>query len=178
MSAALALHCHDSTPRASVDRIEVWLARQGTELQLEYCVSGEISALRVPAAAAPARTDGLWQHSCCELFLADAAGAGYREFNFSPSGSWAAYQFSAYRAGMQALPLDHAPQIITTADAGTLRLQVRLHAPPLAPFGRKARVALAAVIETHTGTLSYWALRHPPGRADFHQAAGFVELEL
>jgi hypothetical protein len=43
-------------------------------------------------------------------------------------------------------------------------------APPL-------RVALASVIEDGGGTLSYWALKHPPGKADFHHAHGFA-LEL
>jgi len=37
-----------------------------------------------------------------------------------------------------------------------------------------ARVALASVIEAGDGTLSYWALRHPPGKPDFHHPDGFV----
>ena len=36
------------------------------------------------------------------------------------------------------------------------------------------RLALSAVVEADDGTLSYWALRHPPGRPDFHHADGFV----
>jgi hypothetical protein len=39
------------------------------------------------------------------------------------------------------------------------------------------RVALSAVVEEENGTLSYWALRHAPGKADFHCPDGFV-LEL
>jgi hypothetical protein len=37
------------------------------------------------------------------------------------------------------------------------------------------RIGLAAVIETPQG-LSYWALRHPDGRPDFHHGDGFVLL--
>ena len=35
-------------------------------------------------------------------------------------------------------------------------------------------LALAAVIEAEDGQLSYWALKHPRGKPDFHRAAGFV----
>jgi len=38
---------------------------------------------------------------------------------------------------------------------------------------------LSAVIEEESGTLSYWALRHAPGRADFHHPDGFaLELDM
>jgi len=33
------------------------------------------------------------------------------------------------------------------------------------------------VIEEAAGTLSYWALCHPPGRPDFHHSDNFV-LEI
>jgi hypothetical protein len=33
------------------------------------------------------------------------------------------------------------------------------------------------VIEETNGAKSYWALKHPPGKPDFHHADGFV-LEL
>ena len=35
-------------------------------------------------------------------------------------------------------------------------------------------LGLAAVIESGNGDLSYWALKHPPGKPDFHHAHGFV----
>ena len=36
------------------------------------------------------------------------------------------------------------------------------------------RLALSAVLEADDGTLSYWALHHPPGSPDFHHANCFV----
>ena len=39
------------------------------------------------------------------------------------------------------------------------------------------RLALTAVIEETGGAKSYWALKHAPGKPDFHHADGFV-LEL
>ena len=36
------------------------------------------------------------------------------------------------------------------------------------------RLALVAVIAEKNGSLSYWALAHPPHRPDFHHAEAFV----
>jgi hypothetical protein len=36
------------------------------------------------------------------------------------------------------------------------------------------RVGLAAVIEEKSGALSYWALRHAPGKPDFHHPDAFA----
>jgi hypothetical protein len=70
---------------------------------LRWVVEGA-AALVVPARAdRPERTDGLWQTTCCEMFLRQAAG--YREINLSPSGNWAAYGFDGYRSGMAPAPL-------------------------------------------------------------------------
>lgn len=48
--------------------------------------------------------------------------------------------------------------------------------PPLST-NRPWLVGLSAVIEAKDGSLSHWALAHPPGAADFHHADCFV-LEL
>jgi hypothetical protein len=42
---------------------------------------------------------------------------------------------------------------------------------------RNLKLALTAVVEDDSGNLSYWALRHAPGKPDFHHPNGFV-LEL
>jgi hypothetical protein len=36
------------------------------------------------------------------------------------------------------------------------------------------RLGLSAVIESCNGSLSYWALRHPAGKPDFHHADAFA----
>jgi hypothetical protein len=35
-------------------------------------------------------------------------------------------------------------------------------------------LGFTAVIEDRDGRLSYWALRHPPGKPDFHHADSFA----
>jgi hypothetical protein len=42
---------------------------------------------------------------------------------------------------------------------------------------RTLKLAVTAVVEDDSGTLSYWALKHAPGKPDFHHQDGFV-LEL
>ena len=44
----------------------------------------------------------------------------------------------------------------------------------LARRSSPAFIALAAVIEDENGRLSYWGLRHPPGKPDFHHPNGFA----
>lgn len=173
-----ALCAHpDSAPHAQSLRVEVgwrWAAPQA--LELEYRILGEVGVLRWPLAAVePERRDGLWRHSCAELFVAEHGGAGYREFNFSPSGHWASYEFNGYRSGMRphewagAAPrcaLASAPGGVGT-DGGVV-LRVMLEGSALPPAAARLAVGPTVVLEALDGSFSFWALRHPPGRPDFH----------
>ena len=109
-------------------------------------------------------------HTCFEAFAMRAAG--YREFNFSPSTEWAAYDFDGYRAGMRNADV-LAPRIEGRHGQEHYELFVAFDLPGEAPW----RLALTAVIEEADGVKSYWALKHPPGKPDFHHVDGFV-LEL
>ena len=112
----------------------------------------------------------LWQHTCCEAFVTRPGSPAYHEFNFSPAGDWAAYAFADYRQGA---PLDAPdPGIAVRALPEMLELSAALDLPP-----GKLRLGLSAVIEERDGTLSYWALRHAPGKPDFHNREDFA-LEL
>lgn len=152
-------------------------------LRLTWTLHGDSAAIRLPRAAAPARRDGLWRHTCFELFVADPTGDGYREFNFSPSSEWAAYAFTRYREGMTDLELPESPQVqLQSAATGLLLTAVLPRAalgPGLAGRASRRRCALAAVLERADGSPLYLALAHPPGRPDFHHRDGFVfELEF
>ena len=60
---------------------------------------------------------------------------------------------------------------------GRFELRASLELPDLAR-DKAWRLGLAAIIEETNGRQSYWALEHPPGKADFHRAEGFAyELE-
>lgn len=156
----------------AVDRIDVELDRPSARsVQLRYRVSGAVSDLALPASARPERTDGLWNYSCFEFFLGREEGPGYVEFNFAPSSRWAAYSFRDRRSGMALLETT-APAIETQAGEGWYELTARIELPDLG--GADLRMGLSAVIEEARGPKSYWALAHPPGKADFHHPDCFA----
>lgn len=145
-------------------------------LILSYRWRGDLDALRLPPAQTPMATDGLWQHSCCEAFVAAVDAPGYHEFNFSPSGCWAAYRFADYRQRDESWQVASAPRIRCQQENGLLRLEAQLPAA-LLPAGNALRLGLTAVVEARHGDKSYWALRHPGPTPDFHLRDSFV-LEL
>lgn len=148
-------------------------------LRLSWRLDADLGQLRIPLEAAPLRADYLWRHSCFEAFIGSWSSPAYREWNFSPSGAWAAYAFTGYRAGMTTLRLPSSPQARWRREAQMLELMVELHKTDISadPNPGALRIGLSAVIEAQSGTMNYWALRHPVGKPDFHHAAGFA-LEL
>ena len=74
----------------------------------------------------------------------------HREFNFSPSGAWAAYAFSDYRKSA-ALPLGPVPPIAFVPAAGTLTLATTL-APGWLPKSPLLCLGLSVVVETRTAS--------------------------
>ena len=176
----LALRLHPDSRCVAASRIEVDVARpRPGQLALRYVVTGTMSDLRLPPASTPTRSDELWRHTCFEVFLRATGSAGYREFNFAPSTQWAAYRFDNYRSGMQAVSEMDAPRFETRRDDTHYELRVTLALDRLAgvPNDASWQLGLSAVIEETGGAKSYWALAHPPGRADFHHSDCFA-LEL
>lgn len=141
------------------------------ELLLDYRLRG-VDALALPPPAAPGAADGLWQQTCCEAFVAAAAGPAYREFNFAPSGQWAVYDFADYRRRNDAWQAPTAPRIACRRDGDTLHLTASIPAA-LLPSGA-ARLGLSVVAATPAGDKSYWALAHAAAQPDFHLAASFT----
>jgi hypothetical protein len=98
----------------------------------------------------------------------------YDEFNFSPSGEWAAYRFDAYRRGMTPLAMD-APRIDVRRHGEHLEIDVEWLSPPDLRKPQTNRVAsITAVLEDRDAGLSYWALRHAAQKPDFHHRDSFV----
>lgn len=168
----LTLLAHPDTPAPAVGAVEVEVGPVSAgQVRLRYVVTGQIAGLVLPEAAAPERADGLWKTTCFEAF-ATRAGGGYREFNFSPSTQWAAYDFAGYRAGMRNADV-LAPRIEGRRGQAHYELHVAFDLPGEGPW----RAALTAVVEESGGMKSYWSLKHPAGAPDFHHVEGFA-LEL
>ena len=182
---AVSLTCHPGTPGDPVRSVGARVCRMPDGvLAVTYILEGDLDRVRVPAPR-PSRIAGrLSQHTCCEMFIARQGSPAYHEFNLSPSGEWAAYAFERYRDGA---PLagewneeELNPQVAVRAGAKKLELDALIRLDRLSPIqsGARLSLALSAVIEDRGGLLSYWALKHPPGKPDFHHADAFaLELE-
>jgi hypothetical protein len=165
------LVCHPQTPCAVVCEVtaEIGVEPLGA-LVVGYRIVGDLPGLRVPDTAARLDPERLWAHTCCELFVAPSARDDYVEWNFSPSGQCTRFDFSSYRRRERASSGGVRPSV--HAGSRELLLTVRV---PLGPeIGDSARISLAAVLEDAAGRFSYWALRHPSERPDFHHRDGFV----
>ena len=167
-----SLSPHPANRPGAIEALDIEVRRVAGSLVLDYRLRADPEALRLPPAVTPRRADGLWRHTCLEAFVRPAGGAGYLEFNFSPSGEWAAYRFEARREGMQPLELPREPETQFTHLPQELRLQAEVLLP--ASYEAPLRLGLAAVVEAADGTLGYWALRHGPGAPDFHDPESFT----
>jgi hypothetical protein len=171
------LNCHIETPCSAVDSVEAELTQNHDgQLAVSYMLAGNVDRLRIPVAVTPQRADGLWRHTCFEAFIAVEGVGDYYEFNFSPSGEWAAYAFQGYRDGAALDDTGLNPGIILRAASHRFELDGVIRLNRLAAIVPTAalRVGFAAVIEERGGALSYWALRHPPGKPDFHCRDSFL----
>ena len=175
----------------------------GRRIALRFVAKGNVDALRLPHyVSSRKRADELWRHTCFEAFVRVGGGAPYHEFNLAPSGEWNGYRFDDYRHNMTADRYLDPPGIGTylrrepldpqrrdgLAAAGSDTLD-RFETPffsltatldlerTLLPLDEPWHLGLSAVIEERNGTISYWALSHPPGDPDFHHPDCFA-LEL
>ena len=163
---------HPDHPPLAVSAIE---ARIGGDhpnwLQLRWRIEGS-GKLVLPKITGKVRADNLWQTTCFELFVKPIGGETYGEWNLSPSRQWAAYDFDSYRNGMRERPVERTPDCVmrpgstfSIFDASIARAEL-----PVGPCA----IGLTAVIEEEGGVISYWALAHSEGKADFHHAACFA----
>ncbi len=167
----LTLVPHPETPCEAVHGIAVEVRRAGTQLDLGFRVEGDIGLIVLPERGPMSRADDLWKHTCFEAFV--SAGQGYGEINLSPSNQWAAYSFDGYRSGMAQTErfepsftedhrAIHAYDLIAELDLTDL------------PEDSDWSVGLSAVIEITDGRRCYFALRHAPGKPDFHHPDAFA----
>jgi hypothetical protein len=155
---------HPDAPSGAIQSIDAELERLPGGAIATFKVRGDMAKLITPPPAEPRRSDDLWRTTCFELFVADE-GAGYREYNFSPSGAWAAYEFGDYRAGMANARAGVETEMYQTDSE--LQFSAKIEAEFLNPV----LVGLTAVIEETDGQIRYWSTAFAPGKPDFHAAA-------
>ncbi|MEW5688371.1 MAG: DOMON-like domain-containing protein [Pseudomonadota bacterium] len=167
-----ALTPHPDFPCRVLSGLEAEVARPAPDrLRVRYRLSGITGDLVFPPSIG-GRADELWRHTCLEAFVRTPGSDGYRELNLSPGGQWAAYRFDGYRAGMANAEVP-PPEVSISGPGGDV-LEFTVEWTLDLPADADWQVAVTAVIEASDRTGSYWSIRHPEGRPDFHHADGFV----
>lgn len=172
------LIAHPSTPCWVVANVAVQVAmRAPNRLHLRYELVGDCDRIVFPPRSGkPVFADNLWQHTCFEAFIATPTMPAYQEFNFSPSGHWAVYDFSAPRVRATASCRPALPPAIGCAHTPrrfALTAEIVLEAPPT-HRQQDLVLGLSAVLEQTDGTLCHWALDHASDRPDFHARASWL----
>jgi hypothetical protein len=178
----VGLRCHKASRCDQIRAIQVAIRRTIAALKLGFRLDGNLSCIRLGAPGDSAVE--LWRHTCFELFIALEGQTAYYEFNFAPSRAWRAYAFRAYRdpypASFQNQLRPPSVDVKVTNERLELTARVSLNGqmakcwdPPLRPSHSPLCLGISAVIEHRDGALSYWALRHPADKPDFHHADGF-----
>jgi hypothetical protein len=164
------LTAHPAKPPSRVTGVQVvsQFLKDGT-LFLRWRIDGARRVV-LPPYAGSGRADDLWRTTCFEIFL-DLGEGRYREFNFSPSGRWAAMDFSSYRLKSGDADLRNWPE--TTVDRGDVIVTGAVRVPGGAMAGA-TRGALTTVVEEEGGVLSFWASEHRKDQPDFHDASCFI----
>lgn len=172
----LTLIPHPATPPAdpefkvwaSVDHAGAFGAVATTNIW--FGIGVPASRFVIPEAAEPSRADGLWQATCFEAFLRTGGESAYREWNFAPSGQWAAFDFTAYREGMAEADVANPPYIRMEDNFTWWTLGATI----AVDVGATWELGLSAVLEETDGTKSYWALAHTGDNPDFHAPGCFT----
>lgn len=167
---------HPATPPSEPFKLWVNVDHSGrfgatASTNMWFCIGAPPSRFAVPAHAEEAvRSDSLWETTCFEAFLRKRGEETYREWNFAPSGNWAAYDFTGPRNG-KSDPEVSAPYIRVEDNMTWWATGATIAVPSKAIWD----LGLSAVLEERDGTKSYWALAHPDGKKpDFHDPACFA----
>ena len=167
---------HPATPPASPE-FKVWASVEHAaslaavaSTNIWFGVGAPAQRFIIPPVSEPRRTDELWRTTCFEAFLKSLGETSYREWNFAPSGQWAAYDFAGYREGMGAAEVDNGPYIRIEDNMTWWALGATI----AVPADTNWELGLSVVLEEKDGTKSYWALAHAGEKPDFHDPGCFT----
>jgi hypothetical protein len=173
----LQLLPHPGCTAVPEGQVTVSLKLSDCTLDIQYVIAVNTLKIRLPEPGAKRtagqRRDGLWQHTCCEAFIATENQTGYLEFNFSPSGDWACYAFNDYRQPAPLPRLATSPRITCQATDDGFCLQAAVDRESL-PIARPWHLGLSCVLKECSGHKTYWALQHDTPQPDFHRRACFT----
>ncbi|MBW4541291.1 MAG: DOMON-like domain-containing protein [Myxacorys chilensis ATA2-1-KO14] len=150
------------------------IERHSANLMIRYDLHGDLTAVVIPSPTLAVRQHDLWKTTCFEFFLGLKNSKQYWEFNLSPAGHWNVYRFDGYRQGMQEELAIAALPVEVQQTSTTLMLTIALNLEQLELAEQSLDVAIASVVESKSGEITYWALTHPELEADFHRRDSFL----
>lgn len=158
---------------ASAPSIEVVVQQSPSALVLNFIIQDPTDLIEWPSlSTSPTRKNHLWKETCFELFFttSTASHTNYREWNFSPSKDWQAYDFSSYRAPLppRLAQTDCTPLI--SIRPGRMQIELENLFLPEDSF-----VNFTAMIKLRDGQLVAYAAKHPRDGADFHARGTFMK---
>jgi hypothetical protein len=178
IETSAVLCCQKAIPCRAVWAIDVNVRRTSAELEVNFRLEGNISRICLTPPGGLPNAVELWRHTCFELFVAIEGQAQYHELNFAPWRQWRIYAFRGYRDLDSSSPANYllSPSIAVCSTDQTLELRAGILLADLSEVHPQAplRVGLSAVIEASDGSFSYWALRHPSAKPDFHHPDAFA----
>lgn len=154
------------------------LATDGANLW--FAATRQAAATIHPEAVADAFTPELWKYDVAELFIADADGGGYLEFNLAANGAWWACKFDAVRKAAPVQP-DFMAWVLTHHDSpqpGTWLAALEIPVGFLkehAGFGTGSRANVTFILGSPEQTF-HSATKLPGEEPDFHQPQAFRPL--
>jgi hypothetical protein len=154
------------------------LASDGVNLW--FVASRQAPARIHPDTGGGSFTPELWKYDVAELFIADADGTGYLEFNLAANGAWWACRFDSVRKAAPLQP-DFAGSMTTHHDPPQPGSWLAALVVPIAflkehisfDFGNRANVAF--ILNSPDQTL-HSASKLPGNEPDFHQPQAFQHL--
>ena len=160
-SPAINVHCQGTFPDPST-------------VNVSFSLSGDLKFVSIDTPVNKGkRTDNLWQKTCFEIFIKNAANTSYWEYNLSPTAHWAIYGFNDYRSDRFDELSVNELSINSELSADEFLLSSQL-ALPTALVGQNLEIGLSTVVQVNNGDIYYYALNHPCEQPDFHHAAGFT----
>ena len=172
----LSMISHPTTPCSAINSIQAsYRLFEDKYLKIRYVLNGKLQNIIIPETRKSTFVDKLWEHTCFEAFIGIQDETLYHEYNFSPSTQWAAYAFSDYRQKID-WHAHQAPIIDVEQTKTQLSLLATLSIKdlPKNPNNKPLQLGLTAVVKTIANKKSYWALKHPVDKPDFHDKNGFI----
>jgi len=155
------------------------LAWQADKIIIDFELRGDINRLNLAEFTTEKnRIIGLWEATCFELFIKATNSDEYLEFNFAPSGDWDCFYFTHYRSELTQYTSISSSDIEISVHQrqGQYQQNIKIntaHFPSCLQQAVQSKIGLNAVMKIG-GKLSYWGLKHPQHKPDFHNEEGFV----